>query len=222
LEIRCACIALRFNGERTLARERSCVVAIDVAPALDVTLSRHDGIIAPLMPSPLTEAAGTAESFALALNNRDPSPTVDKDGPAGVEAGGIPTHDAWHGGCSSRARMGRLLRCIVATTLTLALTGGLSGALAMTAAGNVPCPTAAHRCQEATFTCACCAEDGAPAPAAPSSERSSISKAPVSASIFALTNPAMTIAPPRALRAPVTHRTGPPLSLSILHASLLL
>lgn len=122
--------------------------------------------------------------------------------------------------------MRRLLRSLLAAGLALAFTGGVPVTMAVSAAtvSPHPCEKASHPCNEGSFIRCCCAEDTHGLPVSePPTERTSLSKTQVNDAILGAaadsSEPAVLA---RDLHASATHRPGPPISLSILHASLLL
>jgi hypothetical protein len=122
--------------------------------------------------------------------------------------------------------MRRLLRSLLAASVAFAFTGGVPVAMAMSVATHSqhPCEKPSQSCGELSLTRCCCAEDAHGIPASvPPTERTSVSKTQAHDGPY-LPAPSVNVAPALAcaLRARPTHRAGPPISLSLLHTSLLL
>lgn len=121
--------------------------------------------------------------------------------------------------------MRRVLRSVAASALAFALTSGSSVAVA----GLMTAPPGSHDCQDPTHPCtktsisSCRCVEGMPAPLPASANRTSELKSQACGAALVVL-PSVTVSTVK-LHAPFpwcTHRAGPPQSLTVLHASLLI
>ena len=121
--------------------------------------------------------------------------------------------------------MGRVLRSLAVSTLAFALTSGSSIAVA----GLMTEFPGSHDCQDTTHPCtkpaisSCCCLQGVPASLPASGDRTSELKSQACGAALAVL-PSFTVSAAKLpTRVPLsTHRAGPPQSLPVLNASLLI